>query len=178
MGTRYPVSTAKDSSMALKMKPFPDRSHDHDACVKKAVEVAQEICTRRNVRLTPLRQRVFELVWGSRRPVGAYDILGVLQTERGGAAPPTVYRALEFLLENALIHRIESSNSFVGCAKPGRDHAWQFLICRACGRVAEISDTDLDEAISAAAEIAGFTIQRRTIELGGLCAECHKAGED
>lgn len=163
--------------MALEMKAFPDPSHDHEACIADAVKVAHEICARRNVRLTPLRQRVFELVWSSHKPIGAYDILSVLQSERGGAAPPTVYRALEFLLENGLIHRIESSNAFIGCAKPGTDHAWQFLICRSCGRVAEISDTGLDDAISSAANTAGFTVQRRTIELAGICPKCNSAGE-
>jgi len=163
--------------MALRMKAFPDPSHNHEDCIADAVKVAHDICARRNVRLTPLRQRVFELVWASHKPVGAYDILAVLQTERGGAAPPTVYRALEFLLENALIHRIESSNSFVGCAKPGTDHAFQFLICRSCGRVAEVSDARLDDAISTTAAEAGFTVQRRTIELGGICKDCKSQGK-
>ena len=158
--------------------PFSEVSHDHDACIQTAVLKAREICARRGVRLTQLRERVLELVWSSHKPVGAYDILNMLQSERGGAAPPTVYRALEFLLENGLIHRIESLNAFVGCNKPGTDHAWQFLICRSCGRAAEISDPDLDTAIVDAASRAGFKVQRRTIELAGLCPRCRGADDE
>ena len=151
---------------------FLKADHDHHSCVEAALEKAAEICEQRKVRLTPLRRRVLEVVWDSHKPMGAYDILGLLAAERGSAAPPTVYRALEFLLENSLIHRIESLNAFVGCTKPGRDHAWQLLICRTCGRVAEISDAELERAISGAADRAGFAIQRRTIELAGLCPAC------
>jgi Fur family zinc uptake transcriptional regulator len=151
---------------------FPETDHNHASCVDEALDRAVAICERRQVRLTPLRQRVLQAVWSGHKPVGAYDILGMLTNERGTTAPPTVYRALEFLLENGLIHRIESLNAFVGCTKPGQDHAWQLLICRACGRVAEISDGKLDHAIADAASRAGFTLQRRTIELAGLCSAC------
>lgn len=151
---------------------FPKAGHDHGACVETALAKAAEICERRQLRLTPLRRRVLEIVWSSHKPIGAYDILGVLADERGSAAPPTVYRALDFLLENGLVHRIESLNAFVGCTKPEHDHAWQFLICRACGQATEISDAELEKAITRAAERDGFTIQRRTIELAGLCASC------
>lgn len=154
---------------------FPATGHDHQSCVEDALARATQVCEERRVRLTPLRRRVLEIVWGSHKPVGAYEILNVLNGERGGGAPPTVYRALEFLLENGLIHRIESLNAFVGCAKPGTDHPWQILICRGCGRAAEISDDDLAAAVSNAAERAGFTIQRRTIELAGLCPACRSA---
>lgn len=151
---------------------FPEADHDHATCVDVALERAAEICERQQVRLTPLRQRVLQAVWSSHKPIGAYDILTILTQERGTTAPPTVYRALEFLLENRLIHRIESLNAFVGCTKPGSDHAWQFLICRSCGRVAEISDPELEGSIVGAAARAGFTLQRRVIELAGLCSAC------
>ncbi len=154
---------------------FPEADHDHATCVDEALERAAEICEREQVRLTPLRLRVLQAVWSSHKPIGAYDILTILASERGTAAPPTVYRALEFLLENRLIHRIESLNAFVGCTKPGRDHAWQFLICRSCGRVAEISDPELEKTIAGAASRAGFTLQRRTVELAGLCSDCRDA---
>ena len=151
---------------------FPKSGHDHATCIEEALECAFEICERRQVRLTPLRRRVLEAVWSGHKPVGAYDILSMLADERGRAAQPTVYRALEFLLENGLIHRIESLNAFVGCTKPGQNHAWQLLICRMCGRVAEISDDELEHAVNGAATRAGFTLQRRTVELAGLCSAC------
>ena len=151
---------------------FPHAGHDHVSCVESALKKAYRICETRRIRMTPLRKRVLELVWSSHSPIGAYDILGVLHSERGGAAPPTVYRALDFLRDAGLIHRIESRNAFVGCAEPEHDHAGQFLICRTCGTVAEISDAGLDSAVSGVTSRAGFALERRTIELQGLCPDC------
>ena len=97
--------------------PLAARPHDHSRCVSHALAEAEAICARQGLRLTALRKRVLELVWASHKPLGAYDILGVLSDEDGRrAAPPTVYRALDFLLENGLVHRIASLNAFVGCS--------------------------------------------------------------
>lgn len=94
--------------------PLASRPHDHSRCVTHALTEAESICTRQGLRLTALRKRVLELVWHSHKPLGAYDILGVLSEEDGRrAAPPTVYRALDFLLENGLVHRIASLNAFI-----------------------------------------------------------------
>src|SRR5262245_4876474 len=112
---------------------FPRKGHDHDRCVTDALSAAEAVCARAGDRLTPLRRRVLELVWASHRPAGAYALLDRLREDGRGAAPPTVYRALDFLLERGLIHRIESLNAFVGCAHPGENHLVQFLICRSCG---------------------------------------------
>ena len=109
-----------------------DTRHDHRHCLKDALDRAAALCRDRGVRLTPIRRRVLELVWSGHRPLGAYDILDALQAERRGAAPPTVYRALDFLREQGLVHRIESRNSFVGCPDPDTPHGGQFLICRTC----------------------------------------------
>ena len=93
-------------------------------------------CAReRGVRLTPLRRRVLELVWGSHRAVKAYDLLAALGDAVGAAKPPTVYRALEFLMAQGLVHRIDSLNAFVGCPQPDHRHSAQFLICGGCGDV-------------------------------------------
>ena len=97
----------------------------------------------------------------------------------GGAAPPTVYRALDFLLEQRLIHRIERLAAFVGCLdaaahEPGHHHAAQFLICRGCGHVIEIEDSVLAHALEAAAGRAGFSVARATIEAEGLCGACDR----
>ncbi len=166
------MAQTHDTSATNGGATFPRAGHDHVSCVKSAVEKAYQICETRHIRMTDLRKRVLELVWRSHKPIGAYDILDVLHRERGGAAPPTVYRALDFLREAGLIHRIESLNAFVGCAEPEHDHAGQFLICRTCGTVAEISDPVLDTAVLGVASRAGFAIERRTIELQGLCPDC------
>jgi len=160
---------------------FPEAGHDHHTCVEAALEKAAGICEQRQVRLTPLRRRVLEVVWSSHKPIGAYDILDVLAGERGSAAPPTVYRALDFLLKNGMIHRIESLNAFVGCIDPDHPpaerHSGQFLICRTCGSVAEIADPGLERAVVGAAARIGFTVERQTIEVLGTCPICHAVPE-
>jgi len=152
-----------------------DSGHDHRHCLKDALDRAAALCRRRGVRLTPLRRRVLELVWGGHRPLGAYDILDALKMERRGAAPPTVYRALDFLRQQCLVHRIESRNSFVGCPEPDRPHGGQFLICRTCGQAAELNDARIDDAIRLSAARAGFAVARRTIEIEGECPTCQRA---
>ena len=151
---------------------FLERDHDHRHCVTSALDRAAALCAESGARLTKLRRRVLELIWSSHRPIGAYDVLGRLGRERGRAAPPTVSRALDFLLEQGLIHRIESLDSFVGCAHPGVPHAGQFLICRDCGRAAEIDDARIDDAITLGARRAGFRVESRTIEVEGSCPQC------
>jgi Fur family zinc uptake transcriptional regulator len=155
--------------------PFTARGHDHATCVAAAVDRAAELCARRRARLTPLRRLVLELVWRSHEPVGAYAILETLRAEGRRAAPPTVYRALEFLLAHGLVHRIESLNAFVGCIRPGTAHGGQFLICGRCGAAAEINDGRIDRAVKTRARALGFEVNRQTIELAGLCPRCRKA---
>lgn len=152
--------------------------HDHKHCVSNAMSVATELCQRRGVRLTALRQRVLELVWRSHVPAGAYAILDWLRVEDGRlAAPPTVYRALEFLMQQKLIHRIESLNAFVGCIDPSRPHSAQYLICRTCGTVAELEDSAVAEAIAGQAARQGFSIDRQTVEVHGLCGPCVRSAQ-
>ena len=134
---------------------------------------AADLCERRGTRLTDLRRQVLALILGAGRPIGAYDLLGQLKSERRTAAPPTVYRALDFLLEQGLIHRVERLSAFVGC--PVHDHhahAAQFLICGGCGEVLELEDQQLRAALEQAALRRGFLIQGATIEAEGRCAAC------
>ena len=154
--------------------PFPSASHDHTSCVADAVAMAASLCELRGARLTPVRRRVLELVWDSHEPVGAYGILEVLQEDGRSAAPPTVYRALEFLLAHGLVHRIESMNAFVGCARPDEPHGGQFLICRDCGTAAELDDKSIVEAVAHGAEALGFAVQDQTVEVSGLCPGCQE----
>jgi len=158
--------------MVRRPSPFPRSGHDHGRCVSTALHAAEAVCEKSGERLTPLRKRVLELVWDSHKPVGAYALLDKLKEDGRGAAPPTVYRALEFLLACGLIHRIESLNAYVGCSHPGENHVTQFLICRACGTAAELDDRRLGEAIGRSAAEHGFNIVSRVIELSGVCARC------
>ncbi|MFQ6022116.1 MAG: Fur family transcriptional regulator [Acidiferrobacterales bacterium] len=152
--------------------PFKKRTHDHKKCINHAVASAQTTCEKRGLRLTKLRRRVLELVWRRHMPMKAYDILDQLRKEGRAAAPPTVYRALDFLLEAGLVHRIESLNAFVGCGGPGTPHSGQFLICRRCRAVAEIDAPAVAKALVMGAERLGFQADRQTIEIKGLCSNC------
>jgi Fur family transcriptional regulator, zinc uptake regulator len=166
------MTTARVLSAVSAAQTFPAPEHDHARCVRGALERAVGICLRRGVRLTDLRRRVLELVWQSHEPVGAYRLLEMLTTERGRVAPPTVYRVLDFLAEQGLVHRIDSLNAFVGCAFPSESHKAYFLICRACRNAVELADATLQGAISSCARRAGFMLEAETVELTGLCSAC------
>jgi Fur family zinc uptake transcriptional regulator len=139
---------------------------------------ADAICDGRGVRLTDIRRQVLGLILDSPQPTGAYDLLDRLKATRDSAAPPTVYRALDFLLEQGLIHKLERLSAFVGCiAHDEHAHAAQFLICRSCGRVTEIEDHELAHALEHAAQRLGFTVGKATIEAEGQCAVCAAPAE-
>ncbi len=154
---------------------FPRDGHDHQHCIDEALATAEALCAERGRRLTSLRRRVLELVWESHQPVKAYDLLARLQQESASAAPPTVYRALDFLIAERLIHRLASLNAYVGCAHPGHRHTGQFLICRECQAVAELDDAGIERALSERAEAMGFELTTQTIELEGFCPRCRSA---
>jgi len=153
---------------------FPIPDHDHGCCVAHALEAAEAECKRRGARLTEVRRRVLELVWQSHAPVGAYALLESLAREGFCAAPPTIYRALDFLLAHGLIHRIARLNAFMGCSRPGTPHAGQFLLCSACGAAAELDDPAIDAALAAAAGRLGFTLTGQVVEADGLCPACRE----
>jgi Fur family zinc uptake transcriptional regulator len=143
-----------------------------------ALDRAAATCLRHGAQLTELRRQVLRLVLEAEQPIGAYALLDRLQQARRGAAPPTVYRALDFLLAQGLIHKVERLNAFIGCDEAGHghahgeDHPHQFLICRDCGATAEICDSGVAAAIARAAAEAGFTPRRSTMEVEGTCAKC------
>ncbi len=141
----------------------------------RLLDRAEALCEQRGARLTDLRREVLGLVLDAGAPTGAYELLDRLRARRGAAAPPTVYRALEFLQEQGLVHRVERLSAFVGCVEElghGHDHPAQFLICRKCGQVTEIEDHELADALAAAAKRVGFKVGGATVEAEGLCAEC------
>ena len=156
--------------------------HVHDAAgFVAAVEAA---CHERGLRLTAIRARVLGLIADVGQPVKAYDLLEQLRNARdvdgegiGAAAPPTVYRALDFLLANGFIHKLESVNAFVACHHPNaRHHSVPFLICDRCHSATELEDASIVASLDAAARTQGFAPQAQTLEVHGLCAKC--AGRD
>ncbi len=154
------------------VSPFRDADHRHSDCMDAALAKAETGCARRGLRLTAIRRRVLELVWTNHEPVKAYDLLEILKREKKGAAPPTVYRALEFLQQQGYVHKIESLNAYVGCGEPGHQTTAQFLICHVCGVVAELEDAEIGSLIAQKARVLGFTSKHQTIEVHGLCTAC------
>lgn len=163
------ISTANFSELIL--NPF--KTHNHKTCIKTAFINAEHICAQHNLRFTAIRRDVFSVIWGSHQPITAYDILRELRTNKPNAEPPTVYRALEFLLENDLIHRIESLNAYIGCDHIGNVHRCQFLICCHCHKAVELScENSINQAIFSEAEEYQFKIDKQIIEIQGTCKQC------
>lgn len=151
---------------------FPLAPHDHRACMAQTLAAAESLAQTRGAKLTALRRRVLEIVLASHRPARAYGVLGVLTRDGATPAPPTVYRALDFLRAQGFVHRIDSLNAFVGCFAPAKAHRGHFFLCRGCGRAAEIGDTRLDQSLAQAARTAGFAVEHETVEITGRCADC------
>ncbi|WP_296696281.1 transcriptional repressor [Thiocapsa sp. UBA6158] len=137
---------------------------------------ADVLCRARGVKLTAQRRRVLAILCASPRPLGAYEILDAMREGTRTLAPPTVYRALDFLLEQGLVHKLESLHAFVGCSHPEHPHSSQFLICKTCGAVAEIEDEAIARSLGSAASMSGFQPQRRVVEVIGTCAGCAQKG--
>ena len=144
---------------------------DADAFVA-AVEVA---CHQRGLRLTPIRARVLRLIAQGGKPIKAYDLLELVRAGEGAgaAAPPTVYRALDFLLANGFLHKLESVNAFVACHHPSTaQHSVPFLICDRCHSAVELEDQHVVALLDERARALGFVPQAQTLEVHGLCARC------
>ncbi len=144
----------------------------NDMILAQTLERADVLCRARGLQLTEQRKTVLRLVCESDKPIGAYDLLARLRGVIKNPAPPTVYRALDFLLEQGLVHKIESLHTYVGCPHPDHTHVSQFLICNDCGEVAEIEDSGMATSLKAAGEAIGFRTKRPVVELLGTCADC------
>jgi len=155
-------------------RSFHSRSHDHRDCVAAALARAEALCRRRGARFTRIRRRVLELIWAGHRPLPAYELLAQLRREKHNATPPTVYRALDFLLAHRLAHKIESLNAYIGCTRPQHDHAGQFLICVGCSQVAELYDLELRRMLERKALRAGLKAAHQTVEISGRCRGCRQ----
>ena len=150
----------------------PRHHVDDAAAFVAAVEVA---CQERGLRLTPIRARVLGLIAEAGKPLKAYDLLDRVRSGEGAgaSAPPTVYRALDFLLANGFIHKLESVNAFVACHHPNTDqHSVPFLICDRCHSAVELEDRQVVAALDERARALGFVPQAQTLEVHGLCAKC------
>ena len=170
------MARTKPTSASTSHACIDPKHHVHDAA--DFVRAVEHACHQRGLRLTAIRARVLGFVAAAGKPIKAYDLLELVREGEGAgaAAPPTVYRALDFLLANGFIHKLESVNSFVACHHPNTDqHSVPFLICNRCHSAVELEDRDVVDALDARARALGFVPQAQTLEVHGLCAKCATA---
>ena len=155
---------------------FPAPGHDHGRCATDAIAHAEAECVARHERLTSARRKVLEALLASHRPLGAYELIDRLAVRGARPAPITVYRALDFLRDQGLVHRIESRNAFIACVQDHRSSdPVVFLICEKCGAVGEAASAAVADTIKTASRAAGFTPKTPVIEISGVCAHCKAA---
>ena len=148
------------------------RRHDHSRCTADVLTRAEALATAQGARLTPVRRRALEILLESHKAMGAYDVLQRLAAEGFGNQPPVAYRALDFLVDLGLAHRIRRLNAFTACMHPGEAHAPAFLICRGCDAVAEAPAAPVRAALESASAAVGFLVERSNVEALGLCPAC------
>jgi Fur family zinc uptake transcriptional regulator len=168
----YNMTSPKPIKTPPKSQPLGFVSHDHGACVSQALAAVEKACADRELRLTPPRRKVLELLLREHRALGAYAILDLLRDAGFKSQPPVAYRALDFLVEHGFAHKIERLNAFVACAHPDIHHSPGFLICRLCDAVGETQSGSADAGLGATAAASGFEIERTTIEVEGICPAC------
>jgi Fur family zinc uptake transcriptional regulator len=164
------------AGMRLAKPTFPAPDHDHGRCTADALQHAERVCEQREQKFTPIRRQVLGALLSSHRPLGAYEVIDELAKSMPRPAPITVYRALDFLIENGLVHRIESRNAFLACAHDHDAAAMvAFLICERCGSVGEIPAAPVAQGLNAAARATGFAPKMSVVEITGICAHCQGA---
>lgn len=150
--------------------------HTHFHCVHNEPEDRladiEAMCKQSNIRLTPLRKEVLLLILENDEPMGAYDILAKLKNRPKPAAPPTVYRSLNFLLEHGFIHRLASVNAYIPCCHPRESHEAAFLICTSCNKVLEFSKRPIFSELADIIQETAFQPHSTTIEINGICHQC------
>lgn len=158
----------------ISVSPKINDQHDHDACVTDALLRAEELCKKQNVRLTDLRRNVLSLIWQTHKPIGAYALMDMLQehSSRTKVAPPTVYRAIDFLIEQGLIHKVHSLNAYFGRSNPLREDYDALFICLGCGHTEEIPSNTIQQAINLSANKKRFAVEQQVLEITGRCKSC------
>ena len=159
------------------MSPSAFHHHEHEDCTAPVLDQAERRASQAGVRLTPVRRRTLEILLEEHRAMGAYEALDRLAEEGFGRQPPVVYRALEFLVEQGLAHRVQRLNAFAACMHPAEDHEPAFLICEVCRRIAEAPAEAVRAALAATAADFGFELAGMSLEATGRCPDC-RGGQD
>lgn len=146
--------------------------HHHEYCIEKALNTAEAVCQKKGTRLTKLRRKVLELIWKGHEPIKAYDLLSDLQKEDASAKPTTVYRALDFLQENALIHKVHRLNAYIGCPHPEHKNPYFLLICTDCRSVTESESESYRLFLEEIKTKYRFHHSGQIFEIEGKCTNC------
>ena len=156
------------------MEPLSFTKHDHGSCIKTNIDAVVAHCKDKGLQFTALRRRVLEILLAEHRAIGAYHLLNKLHGEGLGSHPPVAYRSLDFLVNNGFAHKIKLLSAFIACSHPGENHEPAFLICRICNTVAEVLAERSSGNLGHTARSINFKIERRIIEVEGICPNCRK----
>ncbi len=170
MPLKLPSPGVKKQMIAV----FHEPDHNHARCAADVIAHAEKLCVSRAQKLTPMRRKVLETLASSHKPLGAYEIIDAVAGAGPRPAPITIYRALEFLMANDLVHRIASRNAFLACVHNHDTGALvTFLICESCGTVGEAPGAEVGRVLASAAQGVGFTPKMSVVEITGMCAHCN-----
>lgn len=146
------------------------------ALIATRLAEAEQLCNDRGTLLTPLRREVLKLLLERGGSAKAYDLHDDMRNAHGRVAPMTVYRALDFLMQMQLVHRVDSLNVFIACSHDEADssdhrHDTLMLVCTRCDKVVEQAAHEVASRLrTELADRFGFTAQG--VEAKGLCREC------
>ena len=159
--------------LSAQPRPCTDPNCRGQHAPAERVALAMSLCGARGVQLTSLRRQILELLWESGRPTGAYELIEALKLRNSRpVGPPTVYRALEFLISQGFVSKIESHNAYVPCVHPERHQDCLFFICGDCGASVELADPRIEQLLAENAADLGYRVTRRVVEVEGTCASC------
>lgn len=145
---------------------------------QRSRRTAESRCEALGERLTAARLAAYAEIMASKQPLSAYDLIALLEKRQGRKiAPLTVYRHLDFLTRVGLVHRIESTQSYISCDHPEHTHESQYLLCSACGNVDELHEEKLGSLLVKLAGRHGFQPSKAIVEVSGLCGNCVAADQ-
>ncbi|HWK69213.1 Fur family transcriptional regulator [Pollutimonas sp. M17] len=151
---------------------MPAKHSTQPAALAAQLRTAESLCVQRGKRLTPIRRKVLEILLAEHRSVKAYELLDLIRAVQPGAAPPTVYRALDFLVDEGLVHRLDAINAWTACMDAAGEPHDLLVVCTQCGAVAELSDPGLSRQLARKVADAGFELSDHETELRALCRRC------
>ncbi|MEM9401353.1 MAG: transcriptional repressor [Pseudomonadota bacterium] len=148
-------------------------------CDETSLRIAETRCQSLGERLTPARLEAYAAMVSQDKPVSAYELIAVLEKKKSKKiAPLTVYRHLDFLMRVGLVHRLESTHSYVACAHPDEAHESHYLLCSSCGNADEVDSPALGSLLDEIADRHGFQPEIAVVEIKGVCGSCANAEKD